>query len=264
MLSLLFFISIQLVSESFPVSSSGHVAVAICLFFSKKSAEYSSLSALLSLPELVLWMHIPTILVVAFFFIKEWWFLLIHLRRTWRLVGKLIGYMLCSNTVTAIFYILMRWYDLMIPLWIGFGITAVLLLSLSVCACNNCATLTAKRALLLGVVQGLALLPGISRFAAVFVTSRWMGIDARRSFSISWMLQWPLGVGMTLLSGYQYMMHPTHWVPGDPLSFMIIGGASLLSFAGLYAMYLLAQRGKLGSMAIYMIIPITLSLLYCR
>jgi len=263
MLSLLSFISIQLVSESFPVSSSGHVVLALCLFFSKKIVLFESLLAVLPTPELVLWMNVPTIFVVALFFVKEWWFLLMNLRVTWRVVGKLIGYMVCSNSITALFYLLIHRYDLMIPLWLGFGATAAILLSLRVCSRDDHATLTTKRALLLGVVQGVALFPGISRFAVVFVASRWMGIDARRSFHITWMLQWPLAVGMALLSGYQYMMYPTHWVPFDLMTLVVIGGASLLAFAGLYFMYLFSKHGMLWMVSIYMILPLTLSFLYC-
>ncbi len=263
MLSLLSLISVQLVSESFPVSSSGHVLLALCLFFSQKTAEHSIVSLLLETPELMLWLTIPTIVVVALFFVKEWWFLLIHLPTTGRIVGKLIAYMLCSNIVTSIFYLLMHRYNPVIPLWLGFGITGGILLSLSVCPENTNGTLTANRALLLGIVQGAALLPGIARFAAVFAASRWMGIDARRSFRITWMLQWPLVVGMALLSGYQYVMHPTHWVPFDLTTWVVIGGSSLLAFAGLYVMYLLAQCRMLWIMSIYMIIPIALYLLYC-
>ncbi len=207
MLSLLSFISIQLVSESFPVSSSGHVALALCLFFSKKTVLFESLSAVLQAPELVLWMNVPTIFVVTLFFVKEWWLLLKNLRITWRMVGTLIGYMVCSNSITALFYLLMHRYDMTIPLWLGFGTTAAILLSLRVCSLDDHATLTTKRSIFLGMIQGLALFPGISRFAAVFAASRWMGIDARRSFHITWMLQWPLAVGMALLSGYQYIMH---------------------------------------------------------
>ncbi len=263
MLSLLLLISIQLVSESFPVSSSGHILLALCLFFSKKTVALSSLSAMLLTPELIFWMNVPTIFVVAIFFVREWWFLLSNLPVTWRIVGKLIRYMLCSNIVTTLWYVLMQRYDMTMPLSLGFAITGALLFSLRFCSRDEQATLTAKRALLLGMVQGIALLPGISRFATVFVVSRWMGIDARRSFSITWMLQWPIAVGMVLLSGYQYMKHSTDWLPVDLITIGVLGVASLLAFVGLYAMYLLSARGMLWIMSIYMILPLTLSLMYC-
>jgi len=259
MLSLLLFISIQLLSESFPVSSSGHVALALRIFFSEKSVFSSSLSAVLHAPELILWSTVPTMCVVALFFMKEWWFLLRHFSGTWRMVGKLIGYMLCSNTITALFYFFMHTYNLPIPLWVGFGVTGAMLFSLRMCVSNTHESLTAKRAVLLGIVQGVALLPGVSRFASVFVASRWMGIDARRSFNISWMLQWPLAAGISLLSVYQYMKHPTHWVLLDLTTFMIIGGVSIAAFVGLYGMYWLSQRGMLWIMSLYMILPLIAS-----
>lgn len=262
MLCLLFLIFIQVVFEAFPVSSSGHLLLFLSLFFAQNSTAHTTMLTLLNTPELILWMQLPAIGIVALFFRSVWWPLLRHVWRTWPLIVKLVGHMLCSNIITFLFYLVLTYHAVMMPLWIGFGITGILLISLVFCPRRARNPLTVKRALMLGIVQGIALLPGISRFASVFVISRWMGIGARRSFLITWMLHWPLAVGMSLISGYQYIQHPTSWVPLGLTTMGLVGVASALSLFGLFLMYQLAQRNMLWLMSFYMIIPFAISFLY--
>jgi undecaprenyl pyrophosphate phosphatase UppP len=153
--------------------------------------------------EVMLWEHAPTTVVVALFFIREWLFLIRNIRRTWYIVSKLIFFMLCSNIITTVMFIIVRIYKIEIPLRFGFGITTVLLLSLIWCR-RPLRVLTTSRALVLGITQGIAWMPGVSRFAAVFVASRWMGISNRRAWRITWMLEWPMAFGVSALSLAQW------------------------------------------------------------
>ncbi len=263
MLDLLKLITVQVVSESFPVSSSGHVALALCLVAYKNMLTYFSLYNFLQSHDAVIWLNLPTVFVVALFFAREWLFLLFNIQYTWRIVLKLIFYMLCSNIVTTICFFIIRIYDLTIPLWLGFGITLLLLFSLRWCRKSSHATLTIPRTLLLGLIQGMALLQGISRFAVVFVASRWMGISNRRSFFIAWMLQWPISLGMLFLNIGQYMVQQTYVLPLDLPLIMTMIIASTLAFIGMYSMYWLVRRDMLWIMSGYMILPFVLSILYC-
>lgn len=260
---LLWFISVQLIYETIPVSSSGHVALAVCLWCLKYTEGCQQLLVVLQSPEVALWMTVPTLCIIPLFFIKQWWFLLVHLSRTWRMVARLIGYMLCSNSITFGFYLLINYYDLSIPLWLGFFITTFLLAALRWSPKKPRQALTMSWATMLGVVQGVALLPGISRFAAVFAASCFMGMNSRRSFQISWMLQWPLGVGMTLLSGYRYLKQPTHWVPNTFMTWAYLFIASAISLAALYGVYWLIRRKKMWYLAAYMVLPLIISYFYC-
>lgn len=259
---LLWFISVQLIYETIPVSSSGHIALAVCLWCLNYRVKCQQVSLVLQTPEVALWMTVPTIFIIPLFFVKQWWFLLVHISRTWRIVSRLIGYMLCSNSITFGFYLFINYYSISIPLWFGFFITTFLLLALRFCP-EKRSILTVDRAVLLGVVQGVALLPGISRFAAVFTASRYIGISNRRSFQISWMLQWPLGVGMALLSGYRYAQHFTHWVPVTIMTFTHVVLASVVSLGALYGVYWMVRYKKMWYFAVYMIFPLILSWFYC-
>ncbi len=263
MLDLLKLISIQVISESFTVSSSGHIKLMECLSAHKLVSLSSSLFAMLEMPEIQAWQHVPTIVVVAMFFAREWLFLLFHLQYTWRMVIRLILYMVLSNSITTIFFLLIHRYPFVMPLWIGFGITAGILLSLRWCRHPSYASLNTARSATLGCVQGVALLPGISRFAVVFAACRWMGISNRRAFFITWMLQWPLVLGMLLVQLRKYYLYPTHLMTIDPYTLGYMITVSAAAFAGMCLMYCLVRRGRLWIMSIYMILPFILSLLYC-
>ncbi|MFS8507540.1 MAG: hypothetical protein LVQ75_05700, partial [Candidatus Babeliales bacterium] len=46
--------------------------------------------------------------------------------------------------------------------------------------------------LVVGIAQGLALLPGISRFGSTFVVGRFLGFSSMQSFQYSFLIAWPL------------------------------------------------------------------------
>ncbi len=264
MLGLFKLILTQIVFESLPVSSSGHVDLAVCFVADKNTMLASWLSRALHMPEIMMWLQVPTVCVVALFFAREWLFLFFHFQNTWRIVAKLIFYMLCSNSITTLCFILVHTYECAIPLWAGFGCTMLALLSLIWCKQRRNCSLTFSHALFLGLIQGVALLPGISRFAAVFVAARWMGIKNQRAFFITWMLQWPIVLGMSFFAFAQYSVHPTHLLPINFLMISSVLIAATIALLGMYGMYQLVLRDKLWIMSIYMILPLALSILYCR
>ncbi len=59
-----------------------------------------------------------------------------------------------------------------------------------------------RYALILGIVQGIALLPGVSRFAVVYASARWLGLPQPKAFEITWLVQWPLIFAACLQSIY--------------------------------------------------------------
>lgn len=259
MLDHVLLISLQIVLESFPVSSSGHTLLVQRIF---SGSHVSSLSTVFdtSSYEIMLWEHAPTVLVVALFFVREWFFLIRNIRRTWRIVAKLIFFMVCSNTITTLIFIIVRAYKIEIPLWIGFGITTVMLLSLAWCR-RPLHVLTYSRALILGLVQGMAWLPGVSRFASVFVASRWMGISNRRAWRITWMLEWPMAFGVFMLSLIHNFINPMQGVI-DGEGFVCITSASIFALLGMRAMSFLMYRNSLWVMGLYTLFPFFISYMY--
>ena len=99
--------------------------------------------------------------------------------------------MLCADAVTVALY-LFKPESAPHYLPFGFFITIVALGSLYWCPVRSAQPLRWDKALVIGLVQGIALLPGISRLASVFVATRWLGYNNRQAFEISWMIQVPL------------------------------------------------------------------------
>ena len=56
-----------------------------------------------------------------------------------------------------------------------------------------------RDAILIGVAQGFALIPGISRSGATVVTALWLGIDARRAAAFSFLMAIPAILGAAVL-----------------------------------------------------------------
>lgn len=254
MLGLWILIFLQIVSESFPVSSSGHVQLA-----SKILAQFLPSHALKSLSLLgsesfLFLLHIPTIIIVALFFRSVWAPLLFSIQKRWGLVVRLILYALISDIITAAIYILLKKYPLSIGLCVGFAISSVVLGSLYWCRRNG-VRVTAPKMALLGLAQGCALVPGISRFGTVYAVGRWLGFSSKKSFGLAWMIQWPLMVGAT---GVALL-----W--GDPidisLSFSLVAtliGATIFAYGALVIAYKAAINDRFWLFGIYLLIPIAL------
>lgn len=104
-----------------------------------------------------------------------------------------------TDGVTVLLYFLVFKGKIFIPLWIGFLITAFTLFS--VCCIKKQQTIMTwnpYNGLLLGFVQALALMPGISRFGTTFVAARWLGFSARKAFQLSFLIEFPISIAAAL------------------------------------------------------------------
>lgn len=212
-------IFIQVVIESLPLSSSTHVKL-----FKKSVPFLNTTSSNTSAFDHML--HLPTVLIVALFFWSRWFFLLRNIHRCRFIVLKLIILTCIADIVTALFYYLFQIYPISLPLPYGLSITAFLLYSLRWCTPQNkyefesTSAITQKQihdnhsfnkthifdiksAILLGCVQGLALLPGISRFASVYVATQWLGFNTHKGLEVTWMIFWPLMILASMHGMYQ-------------------------------------------------------------
>ena len=105
---------LQIVLESLPISSSGHLAIV-------------GLSEPVFLERFV---HGPTVLVILAYFWRELWTLLRNWKSDWRKLicwGILIVF---ANSFTVLVYALLEKFQIGIPLWAGFAITGFSLISL--------------------------------------------------------------------------------------------------------------------------------------
>lgn len=253
---------VQIVLESFPVSSSGHCALMACIMYHFSGQNISDFE----LNETInFFIQIPTVIVLALFFFGSWSFLIINYRRTWRIILSLILFTILVDFITAFFFFVIKKYCVLIPLWIGFLITSLLLLSLRWCSSVRPSVgLSWQLAVVIGIVQGVASLPGISRFGAVYTTLRWMGFENYKAFQISWMVFWPLLIAAFLKSVAMMMIDPSQTEFLNIQFMAVIAGAAMMGFSGMYVVSWLVNKDKIWLFSIYMIVPSLLAYWYCR
>jgi undecaprenyl-diphosphatase len=102
----------------------------------------------------------------------------------------------------------------------------------------------------MGLFQGLALLPGLSRFAATFCGARYLGFSSRSSFEISFMLQWPLILAAVTRSTLFFMQHSAGVVV-TPLFVAVLSVSALLAGLGFWYAARLAHTERLWYCAFY-------------
>ena len=205
----LLIIFLQIFLESFPVSSSGHITLIEKLFaFNTKNILPAFFNHFL---------HGPTILIIMFLFLKDWIYpakKLLHgffdknfrkkdsYKKLLKIFFKLVGYLFVICVIANLFWIpiefkfeKMNWFYSNTVLLVGFILTFCLFIILylkNLRSNKNIEVLNLKKVIILGIVQGLALFPGISRFASVYVVSRFLNLSPRRSFQITFLIQLPL------------------------------------------------------------------------
>jgi undecaprenyl-diphosphatase len=200
MLNPLYLLAIlQGLTELFPVSSLGHSILVPALLHLQVNR-----AAPWFLPFIVV-LHVGTATALLLYFWKDWWSILKSLIRTrgrpfepetrlfWRLVigtvpAGLLGLALerwvrslfAGFTVAAVFLIVNG-----LALWLGDRLKART-------AKQGLDELTLKQALLIGLAQATALLPGISRSGATLVSGLATGLNYEASARFSFLLATPI------------------------------------------------------------------------
>jgi len=102
-------------------------------------------------------------------------------------------------------------------------------------------------ALLLGVAQGLAVLPGLSRSGSTIAVALWLGVKPRRAFELSMLMSVPAIVGAIAVEGREALGRPFPWVPA------LIGAAVALAtgVVALRALRGVVDRGHFGWFAFW-------------
>jgi undecaprenyl pyrophosphate phosphatase UppP len=224
-------------------------------------------------------LHGPTALILAIFFFKRWFFLVravcintfllicyhtsYHMRRVrtlWMITGKIIFLTAIADITTSFFYLLFRFVvntDLF-PLGLGFAITSILLFSLYFCHPVHSARWRWQTAIALGMVQGLALLPGISRFAITFVGARWLNFSNKKAGEISFLIQWPLITAGFMHGAYHIRMLSIF----DATMLWIMIGSGIAAFISFCWVYYMLMTNKLWYFAWYLPLPTVVWLYY--
>lgn len=265
------FLCAQIILESFPISSSGHIAVlellvrnyAVCIeYFQRNALNFGARAEIVDVLDH--FTYGATIIILACFFFSQWTFLLFNIRRCWPIVLKIITYGFIADVITSLFYLGLKWFGIpaYFPLGIGLIITAATLLSLYWVPIGQHKSLTWCRAMLLGTVQGLAVLPGISRLASTYACARWMGICPRRSFEISWLFVLPL-ISAAFLNSLRVVISSPEWHSLFSVSSLgVMAVAGIISYYALCFVAKLADENRWWWFGVYMALPVAIWWLY--
>ncbi|MEK6873373.1 MAG: undecaprenyl-diphosphate phosphatase [Nanoarchaeota archaeon] len=185
---------IQAATEFLPVSSDGHLAL------------YSNL---FSQPSLffITFLHIASLLAVIIFIRKEIKFILSFRKETYRLwlciiiatiPGALIGF-LAKDLIEQAF-------SSLLVTGIGFLFTGTIILFTKIKTKENRKEMriNSKNSFFIGLMQSLALLPGVSRSGMTISTALFSGIEKEKAVKFSFLLFIPLALGAFSLEMLDY------------------------------------------------------------
>ena len=179
---------IQGLTEFLPVSSSGHI-VLFGSFFNMDNLLFISVVA-----------HVGTLFAVIFMYRKRIFELIRHP------INKTNLNLILATIPTVIIVLLFKnffenSFSLSFTVW-GFLISAVLLF-IADFKSNGKKYLTKKSAFAMGVAQGLAVLPGISRSGTTLVTGLFLGIEKNEALDFSFLMSIPIIIASAVYEGWE-------------------------------------------------------------
>lgn len=260
MLNFYLWIVVQIVLESLPVSSSGHICLLEKLLGSSAIGDTSVINTALY-KKISYSLHAPTAVILIIFFRYQWWFLLRNIFSHPYFALRIGMAVVLANAITIVLYGLLQIMPFACHnfLPIGFAITLVLLSTLYWLPQDRRCRSFMTTAAVIGFAQGCALLPGISRFASTYVVGCWMGLSCKRSFEFSFAVQFPLIAGasvyglVTLCPSFRQVLFSL-----PVLSTVVC--AAFVAYLLLYFCFTMVQRGTFYRFAWYIVVPLLLSM----
>ncbi|MCL4361002.1 undecaprenyl-diphosphate phosphatase [Candidatus Dependentiae bacterium] len=255
-MSLIFFyliLILQIILESLPVSSSGHLKIVESIWNLWHPDSIIKLNKSL---EYVL--HGPTLLILTIFLYNK-----ILYKINFDQLYYLILSVIIADSVTVLIYFFINYFDFsFFKLFYGFLITFLCLISLKFAPQGTREHLNFKDALILGLIQGIALLPGISRLASTIAIACWLGIDIKTGFLFSLSMQLPLviaGFSKGIIEFFILQMHSLAYFNFN-IFFLIMSVSTFISYYCLDYVYFLSLNGYFYKFAYYIVLPIMISL----
>lgn len=236
---------VQGLTEFLPISSSGHLILTQKLFGLQ--------------PDLFLnvAMHFGTLVAVVVFYKKQLWQMLKH---PFCKKAKLV-YIATLPTVVIGFLAKMflpsALDGVLLPL--GFALTFVLLLTSQFAKKqkHNLLTTSYKTGFLCGVVQGIAVLPGLSRSGSTICFLKFCKMKNKDATELSFLMSIPVILGSIVLLGFDVVQTQTT-VDIFPL---LVGLTTsfVFGYLSLGILNKIAQSGNFAKFAPYVIFPFLLS-----
>ncbi len=193
-----------------------------------------------------------------------------HAKKWFLIMRQIIGYSITASAAFTVTFFGLKFflppsiqYPLILPA-IGLSITALSQFSTFLITTNtNERKLTFFKAIIIGLLQGLAAIPGISRLSITLISARWLGISPHRAFEFSTLLQLATFLGSPARN---ILNNPTKFLTlyADHLKHIsypeiaIIAGCSIISFYGLRLTWELNQTRSLWKVTPYFAVPLTI------
>jgi len=233
--------ALQGLTEFLPVSSSGHLVL---------GQRFIPISIDAVAFDLVL--HVGTLLPVLWFYRETWLQMLrdllpgVDVPLSERGALQELLWVFIASLPTAILGLSLRdavhgAFEGTALLAVTFFVTGVLLWASQRWDRSAMATIPSwKMALLIGTVQGVAILPGISRSGSTIAVLLMLGVARERAARLSFLMSVPAILGACLLE----LRDPSIWIGADPTP-MIVGGLTsmLVGYAALVLLVRLVVRG---------------------
>ena len=255
---------VQGLCEFLPVSSSGHLALLQHFFGLNTDGEEMVAFNLL--------LHFATVISLIIYFRREIFKVLYEWLSGWfckadkRLPGWSYGWaILIASFFTAILGLPMRkTVDLISasPMYVGCGLilTSMILASVPVISHNGQKNSLLKIAIIVGIAQGIAVLPGVSRSGMTIAASLLMGMGLNEAFKFSFMISIPAILGANLLEALKFYKSGTSAFMPDGYLFACVA-AFILGLAALGIMRRLVLTEKWPYFGIYCFILGTIAVL---
>lgn len=257
-IQIIFLSILQGITEFLPVSSSGHL-----ILFSKFTT-FSDQGLAIDVA-----LHIGSIIAVILYFAKDIWNMFIGVLKTkllpdFKVTGNQLFYLLVIATIPALLcgatlkYFGTEWLrNTKLIGWniLIYGILLWIIDTISITA-RKIKNLECKDALLIGLAQCLALLPGTSRSGITITASRFLGMERREAAKFAMLLSIPTILAAGIIEGYEL------WQSGDIQEILYACDAVMYSFIfSLMAIYFLMLWLKRWSFLPFVIYRIALGIL---
>jgi len=241
----IFFGIAQGLTEFLPISSSGH------LYILKKYLYVEG-----DLLPFFVFLHLATLLAICVFLHKEILFALSN--------KNVLIHISIVTAITAVFglcidHFLKDFFESRYLVALLLIVNAGIILSAkNISQKRDCSDIKAKDSIIVGVLQGLAVFPGISRSGITIVTLLKRGFKAKEAFSLSFLMAIPIILGSFLLK-FKELFHSNVSISS------MAGGFIFAFFFGLLGLLIVKKtlmKEGFNRFGYYCIVIAFLSLLY--
>lgn len=238
---------IQGLSEFLPISSSGHLIIAYYFLDLTPSLFYSVM------------LHLGTLAAVVIVYRKQLATIIMHP------LSKSSLFVVAASVPTFILALIAKLFlddvlnGSLLPL--GFALTIIVIILPYIIKTKR-RSLSYPTSLIIGTVQGLAVLPGLSRSGSTINAAKLIGISDKDAVSFSFILSIPIIIASGAVELYEYLS--ITGTAAEISAINILAGVIISFISGLAAILIvrkLAIANKFYWFAIYLLIPLVISLI---